>query len=244
MIVTSTFVEPAPNKQEGKKNSLDSIPQEDYTQKEEVLKPFENTIDALSTLHNYEAPMIKLEFMYQVFHTVMVKEIDRFWNDVEVKPEKLEIDYENLNGIAIYLALKCANPYLLVDILFVESYVSNAVMATNRAFHMTVLLSALKFIEETLPDYYEGREKVNPILAISTPSFNYHPASFKSHGELPSPNIMNNEDFEDEFQKSLVFTSKKEEILFENQTNAALMQIGKLEASIQEKSLSELQQLR
>ena len=35
----------------------------------------------------------------------MVREIDGFWDGVNVKPSHLEIDYENLNGIGIYLVL-------------------------------------------------------------------------------------------------------------------------------------------
>ena len=63
-------------------------------------------------------------------------------------PEKLSIDYENLNGIAIYVALKANLPILIVDITFVENFVSQAVMTTNRAYQMTVLHSAMNFIEE------------------------------------------------------------------------------------------------
>ena len=99
----------------------------------------------------------------------MVGEIDNFWSGVDVKPDKLEIDYENLHGIAIYLVLKMANPLLLVDIIFIENFVSNAVMMTNRAFHMTVLHSALAFIEETMPTYYEAKDKTNPLIENLTP---------------------------------------------------------------------------
>ena len=62
----------------------------------------------------------------------MVGEIDNFWNNVPVAPEKLEIDYENLNGIAIYVVLKAGLPLLLIDIIFIENFVSNAIMMTNR----------------------------------------------------------------------------------------------------------------
>jgi hypothetical protein len=99
----------------------------------------------------------------------MVGEIDNFWDGIPVKPSKLEIDYENLNGIAIYLVLKAGNPLLLIDIIFIENFVSNAIMSTNRAFHMTVVHSALQFIEETLPSYYESRDKTNPLIENMTP---------------------------------------------------------------------------
>jgi hypothetical protein len=72
-----------------------------------------------------------------------------------VPSQNLEIDYENLNGIAIYIALKANLPILIVDIIFIENFVSEAVMATNRAYQMTVLHSALTFIEENLPDFWE-----------------------------------------------------------------------------------------
>lgn len=64
----------------------------------------------------------------------MVGEIDEFWENTNVDPKKLEIDYENLNGIAIYIALKAALPILIIDIIFIESFVSEAILSTNRAF--------------------------------------------------------------------------------------------------------------
>ena len=108
--------------------------------------------------------MGKLEYIYQVFNRLMIAEIDEFWRSVpQLDPSHLEIDYENLNGIAIYIALKSNQPILIVDILFIENFVSEAIMTTNRAYQMTVLHSALQFIEETLPTYYEGKDKTNPL---------------------------------------------------------------------------------
>lgn len=85
----------------------------------------------------------------------MIGEIDEFWDSMNVDPRKLEIDYENLNGIAIYIALKAAIPILIVDIIFIENFVSNTILNTNRAYQMTVLHSAMTFIEENLPSYYD-----------------------------------------------------------------------------------------
>jgi hypothetical protein len=102
--------------------------------------------------------MKKLEYIYQVFNALMVSEIDEFWENVGVDSRKLEIDYENLNGIAIYVALKAAIPILLVDVIFIENFVSRAILTTNRAYQMTVLHSALSFIEENLPAYYEAKD--------------------------------------------------------------------------------------
>ena len=116
--------------------------------------------------------MAKLEYIYQVFNTLMVSEIDEFWQGVDIDPKKLEIDYENLNGIAIYIALKAALPILLIDIIFIENFVSAAIMSTNRAYHMTVLHSALVFIEENLPDYYESKDQgIHPLKQHMTPKF-------------------------------------------------------------------------
>lgn len=96
----------------------------------------------------------------------MIQEIDEFWSSAlgNLDPGQLDIDYENLNGIAIYIALKAGLPILIVDILFIENFVSEAVMTTNRAYQMTVLHSAMAFIEDTLPTYYDSRDKSNPLL--------------------------------------------------------------------------------
>lgn len=83
----------------------------------------------------------------------------------------MEVDYENLNGIAIYLALKAGMPILLVDILFIENFVSKTILSTNRSYHLTVLHSALMFIEENLPSYYDSKDKKNPLKEHFTPKF-------------------------------------------------------------------------
>jgi len=104
----------------------------------------------------------------------MISEIDDFWRPAgdAINQSSLEIDYENLNGIAIYVALKANLPILIVDILFVENFVSEAILTTNRAYQMTVLHSALAFIEENLPSYVENKDIVNPLVDHpNTPKF-------------------------------------------------------------------------
>jgi hypothetical protein len=64
----------------------------------------------------------------------MVSEIDSFWDGIPVDPKRLEVDYENLNGIAIYVALKAGIPILIVDVIFIENFVSKAILNTNRAY--------------------------------------------------------------------------------------------------------------
>lgn len=148
-----------------------------------MAKPFERTINALKDIPDINSPMAKLEYIYQVFNKLMITEIDEFWRTVpNLDPSKLEIDYENLNGIAIYIALKSNLPILIVDILFIENFVSEAIMSTNRAYQMTVLHSALLFIEETLPTYYESKEKINPLKEQHfTPHFNSQSESALHH---------------------------------------------------------------
>jgi hypothetical protein len=128
-------------------------------------KPFERTIAALKEIPEVNSPMSKLEYIYQVFNTLMISEIDEFWAPAgeAINQSNLEIDYENLNGIGIYVALKANLPILIVDILFVENFVSEAILTTNRSYQMTVLHSALAFIEENLPTYFESKDKTSPL---------------------------------------------------------------------------------
>ena len=113
--------------------------------------------------------MKKIEYIYQIFHSIMVSEVDKFWEGSEVNAAKLEIDYENLNAIAIYAILKSGGALLLIDIIFIENFVSHAILSTNRAFHMTVLLSGLEFIENNINTYFESKEKTNPLKTNMTP---------------------------------------------------------------------------
>lgn len=88
----------------------------------------------MKEIPDINSPMQKLEYIYQIFHTVMVNEIDDFWDDIPIDSKKIEIDYENLNGIAIYVALKAAMAILIVDIMYIEQFVSSSIMNTNRAY--------------------------------------------------------------------------------------------------------------
>ena len=146
-------------------------------------KPFEKAVEALKEIPEINAPMAKIEYIYEVFNTLMVSEIDEFWKDAgnAVEAKKLEIDYENLNGIAIYMALKAALPILIVDIVFVENFVSKAIMSTNRAYYMTVLHSAMTFIEENLPSYYDSKDtSKHPLKEHMTPRFVPDPLMLRS----------------------------------------------------------------
>lgn len=56
-------------------------------------------------------------------------------------------------------------------------------MTTNRAYQMTALHSALVFIEESLPTYYDAKDKTNPLKDHQfTP--NFHMSSFGAGGGL------------------------------------------------------------
>jgi hypothetical protein len=157
---------------------------EETTDKINPTKPFERTIAALKEIPEVNAPMQKLEYIYQVFNNLMISEIDDFWKPAgdAVKGSDLEIDYENLNGIAIYVALKANLPILIVDILFIENFVSQAILSTNRSYQMTVLHSALAFIEENLPTYYDGKDKNNPLKEQAfTPKFRATQGSLPTH---------------------------------------------------------------
>lgn len=62
-------------------------------------------------------------------------------------------------------------PIILVDILFIENFVSKSILSTNRSYHLTVLHSAIIFIEENLPSYYDAKDKKNPLKEHFTPRF-------------------------------------------------------------------------
>jgi hypothetical protein len=41
--------------------------------------PFEKTIKALKELPEINSPMLKMEYIYQVFNNMILKDIDEFW---------------------------------------------------------------------------------------------------------------------------------------------------------------------
>lgn len=101
--------------------------QTEIEEQDNSVQPFKLTIQALKGIYAIESPMKKLELIYQILHSNLVSEIDKFWEGVPLNPAKLEIDYENLNGIGIYLVLSGELSNLLVDIIYIENFVSYAI---------------------------------------------------------------------------------------------------------------------
>jgi hypothetical protein len=63
-------------------------------------------------------------------------------------------------------------------------------MTTNRAYHMTVLHSALVFIEENLPSYFDSKDKNNPLKENFTPFFNANDITLSPKSIGPTSNYL------------------------------------------------------
>lgn len=57
------------------------------------------------------------------------------------------IDADSLKAIMIYILIKAKCVKLLVDIVVCESFTSEAIKYTNRAYYMTVLHTAFEYLE-------------------------------------------------------------------------------------------------
>lgn len=62
----------------------------------EVNKPFERTIEKLKQIQNLDAPMSKLELMYNCCTQEIVKETSAFWHGFDIPDRKLAIDVDQL----------------------------------------------------------------------------------------------------------------------------------------------------
>lgn len=77
----------------------------------------------------------------------MPKEIRAFWDGIPIDENKLFIDADSLQAVVSFIIIKSEYSKLLVDILLTEDFSTQALQMTNRAYYMTVIHSALCWIE-------------------------------------------------------------------------------------------------
>lgn len=69
--------------------------------------PYSQTIGKLPKIQEIENPILKLEYLYELFTEDLVFELKQFWRDVEgVRKSEMYIDADLLKGLAIYLLIQ------------------------------------------------------------------------------------------------------------------------------------------
>jgi hypothetical protein len=115
----------------------------------EIEKPYYQTIEKLPKIQEIENPILKLEFLFQLFTEDLVRELRSFWgNTKEISKNDLYIDADSLKAITIYILIQTKWSKLLVDILMIEEFSPDTIKMTNRAYYLTVLYSAFEYLEE------------------------------------------------------------------------------------------------
>lgn len=62
-------------------------------------------------------------------------------------------------------------PIILIDILFIENFVSKSILHTSRGHYLTLLHGAICFIEKNLQAFYDNKADKNPLKLNQTPKF-------------------------------------------------------------------------
>ena len=115
--------------------------------------PYLNTISNISSIMIVESPIKKMEIAYNLFTEVLTYEVNEFWNGSKTdKKVEVNIDSDNLKAIIIYVVIKWNLVTMLVDIMLSDSFTSQAIRYTNRAYWMTVVHSAFEFIQNLTDD--------------------------------------------------------------------------------------------
>ena len=115
----------------------------------QIQRPYWKIINKLPRIQEIENPILKLEFLFQLFTNDLVEELHEFWEDVpSVSKKQLYIDPDDLRAVIIYILIQSKCSKMLVDMLIIDEFSSESIKMTNRAYYQTVLYSAFEYIEE------------------------------------------------------------------------------------------------
>lgn len=115
----------------------------------QIQRPYWKIIKKLPRIQEIENPILKLEFLFQLFTNDLVEELHEFWEDVpSVSKKQLYIDPDDLRAVIIYILIQSKCSKMLVDMLIIDEFSSESIKMTNRAYYQTVLYSAFEYIEE------------------------------------------------------------------------------------------------
>ena len=125
--------------------------------------PFQDSIRRLKRISKIEAPICKLEHIYQCCVRSVKEEIEAFWHFRQVPQSKLSIDSDSLQGILIYMLFQVQSASIISELELVELFLPESVQASSRSFYLCMLKQSIDFI---VFDSQKYAEKLKPKDAL------------------------------------------------------------------------------
>lgn len=126
--------------------------------------PFQDSIRRLKRISKIEAPICKLEHIYQCCVRSVKEEIEAFWHFRQVPQSKLSIDSDSLQGILIYMLFQVQSASIISELELVELFLPESVQASSRSFYLCMLKQSIDFI---VFDSQKYAEKLKPKDALA-----------------------------------------------------------------------------
>ena len=77
--------------------------------------------------------MSKLNMYYILSTKYMTKEIDDFWEGIQL-PKKLIVDADNILGIFSYILVQAQDAEFISDIKFISKFLTRTIEVTSRGY--------------------------------------------------------------------------------------------------------------
>ena len=82
--------------------------------------------------------MAKVEIIYQALKYTLAKEVDDFWKNSGrfLSTSERNVDIDDLQGIVIYLVWALKDPYLLIECMMTDEFLSKGSKLSVRSLFM------------------------------------------------------------------------------------------------------------
>lgn len=90
--------------------------------------------------------MLKLEQIFNSCTDSLIAELEIFYKGTSYPKEKLFIDSDTLQGILIYMVSRLSYPQIWTELIFIEEYLPDGVMMSNRAFYMIMVKASCEYL--------------------------------------------------------------------------------------------------
>ena len=80
--------------------------------------------------------MAKLNMLYMLSTNCLTVEVDKFWEGVNIPPNKLLIDADNMLGIFSYILVQSGDKDFIADLKFLSKFVTKTIEVTSRGYQL------------------------------------------------------------------------------------------------------------
>jgi len=136
---------------------------------------FRESIFNLREINKYESMLEKIDAIYNI-RSILLKEIDNFWENIPIRKVYKIIDADNLLSLVIYLIIKCQMNDLITELAVIDDLLDSKIKSSRKGYFFNLMNSSLEYfishfnsdqIKENICEYEKNVKQILNILAIN-----------------------------------------------------------------------------